>query len=198
VDWFKMESRIATNPKIDELSDGAYRALTYLWGHAMCHETGGQVPLTAPRLIPRVTAGRLRELEFHGFIHENGSGWVLHDWEHHQSEALSVQEKKRLDAARKRAEREAGTHLYSSEWRRTRKAVFDRDGGKCITCGLVTDNWDADHEPPAKQLLSEGKDLNDLANIRTMCHSCHSKKTMRTRNKKPADDPGRGADIYRT
>ena len=107
MDWFKVESSIATNPKIHELSHPAYRVLTYLWGHAMRHETGGRIPASVPSLIPYVTPARLHELESRGFIHEDGSGWVIHDWEHHQSEALLVQEKKRLDASRKKAERDA-------------------------------------------------------------------------------------------
>lgn len=105
MDWFKVESDIATNPKIDALSSDAYRALTYLWGHAMRHETGGAIPTSITRLIPRVKPRWITELMANGFLHENGSGWVLHDWDHHQEEALRVQEKKRLDADRKKAER---------------------------------------------------------------------------------------------
>lgn len=105
MDWFKVDADIALNEKADELSDGAFRALTHLWGHAMRLENGGHVPKAAHRLVPRVTPARLKELEDKGFIHRNGNGWVLHDWEEHQREALAVQEKRRKDAARKRAER---------------------------------------------------------------------------------------------
>ena len=105
MDWFKVDSRIATNPKIDDLTDGAYRALTYLWGHAMTHETGGRIPATASRLIPRVRPKQLAELEKNGFLHRNGDGWVIHDWEEHQRAALGIQEKKRKDVERKRAAR---------------------------------------------------------------------------------------------
>lgn len=102
MDWFKVESNIATNPKIDALSHPAYRVLTYLWGHAMTHETGGHIPTTATRLIPHATKARIAELEARGFLHENGSGWVLHDWDVHQHDALIAQDKKRRDAKRKR------------------------------------------------------------------------------------------------
>ena len=107
MDWFKVDARIATNPKIHELSHVAYRVLTYLWGHAMTHETGGTIPESVPSLIPYVTRKSIAELEARGFLHANGGGWVLHDWDDHQEEALRVQEKKRADAARKREERHA-------------------------------------------------------------------------------------------
>lgn len=102
VDWFKVDSDIATNPKVHDLSGNAYRALTFLWGHAMRHETGGLIPHSAPTLIPHVTVRLLKDLESRGFLHENGGGWVLHDWDEHQHEALLAQEKKRRDAKRKR------------------------------------------------------------------------------------------------
>jgi hypothetical protein len=84
VDWFKVEARIGTNEKVDDLSDGAFRSLIHIWGYAMQHENGGRVPANAPRLIPRVTARRLEELVAAGFIHPNGAGYVIHDWDEHQ------------------------------------------------------------------------------------------------------------------
>lgn len=107
MDWFKVEARIGTNEKVDDLSDGAFRSLIHIWGYAMQHENGGRVPANAPRLIPRVTARRLEELVAAGFIHPNGAGYVIHDWDEHQEEALKLQEKRKLDAARKRDERAA-------------------------------------------------------------------------------------------
>lgn len=103
--WFKVDSDIATNPKIDQLSDGAFRALTHLWGHAMQHETGGRITPAVTRLVPRVTPARVRELEEKGFLHKLGDEWRLHDWEEHQAEAIRVHEKRRIDAERKREKR---------------------------------------------------------------------------------------------
>jgi hypothetical protein len=105
VDWFKVQADIGSSAKVDELSDRAYRGMTYLWGYAMRHETDGRVPPNACRIVPRVTAGVMRELEEHGFLHRNGAGWVIHDWEEHQEEALRLQERKRRDAERKKDER---------------------------------------------------------------------------------------------
>lgn len=107
MDWFKVEARIGTSEKVDGLSDGAFRSLIHIWGYAMQHENGGRVPGNAARLIPRVTARRLEELVDAGFIHPNGTGFVIHDWDEHQEEALKLQEKRRRDADRKKAERAA-------------------------------------------------------------------------------------------
>lgn len=106
MDWFKVEARIGSNEKVDELSDGAFRALIHVWAHAMAHENGGRVPANAARLIPRVNAKRLAELEAAGFIHRNGGpGWDIHDWDEHQAEALAAHEKRKADIERKREHR---------------------------------------------------------------------------------------------
>jgi hypothetical protein len=105
VDWFKVDSTIWTNPKVEDLSDRAYRAMTYVWGYAMQRETGGYVPHNIARLIPRVTVKAIEELEGQGFLRRNGNGWHIHDWEDHQREALAVQDKRRRDAERKKAKR---------------------------------------------------------------------------------------------
>jgi hypothetical protein len=48
-----------------------------------------------------VTKRRIEELVDAGFLHPNGSGYVIHDWEDHQREALQLQDKRRKDAVRK-------------------------------------------------------------------------------------------------
>ena len=90
MDWFKVSARLASNEKVDELTDGAFRALINIWCHAAEQENGGRVPQAARRLIPRVTPSRLRELEERGFIHRNGVGWVIHDWDDHQADAEAL------------------------------------------------------------------------------------------------------------
>jgi hypothetical protein len=105
VDWFKVETRICSNEKVNALSNAAFRSLLNVWAYAMQHENGGHVPSAAHRLIPRVTPKSLEELEGAGFIHRNGDGWEIHDWEQHQAEALALQDRRRRDLLRKRAER---------------------------------------------------------------------------------------------
>jgi len=109
VDWFKVAADIGTSAKVDELSDRAYRGMTYLWGYAMRHETGGRVPPNAARIVPRVTPAVLRELEQRGFLHRNGTGWVIHDWDEHQREALKLQEDRQRERERAKRRRAEGT-----------------------------------------------------------------------------------------
>lgn len=107
MDWFKWDANAETNEKVDALSDGAFRAFLNMCGYAMRHENGGRVPANATKLIQRVTAGRIRELVDKGFLHPNGTGWIIHEWDQHQAEAITWGERKRRDAARKREERRA-------------------------------------------------------------------------------------------
>lgn len=107
MDWFKVDADHAVNEKIDRLTDGEFRAFMAICGHAMRTENGGRVPEAAHRLIPRVTKARIKALEAKGFLHRNGTGWVIHDWDEHQAEALAIQDKRKRDAARKRAARAA-------------------------------------------------------------------------------------------
>ncbi len=107
MDWFKLDADHAVNEKLDRLTDAEFRAFMAICGHAMRQENGGRVPEAAHRLIPRVTAPRIKALVAKGFLHPNGSGWVIHDWDEHQEEALAIQDKRQRDAARKRAARSA-------------------------------------------------------------------------------------------
>ncbi|MGE0025725.1 MAG: hypothetical protein AB7O78_17750 [Thermoleophilia bacterium] len=106
MDWFKVETRIATHEKVDDLTDGAFRALINIWAHAAQMENGGRVPPTAGRLIPRVTPARLRELEAKGFLHPNGTGWVIHDWDEHQADAEALRRIRESARNRRKAHRE--------------------------------------------------------------------------------------------
>ena len=108
MDWAKLDAGIAFNPKAAGLSDGAFRAMVHLWGWAMGQETGGHVPPVVVAVVPRVTTKRLDELERLGFLDRNGdSGWRIHDWEEHQSEAVALAERRRAErerSARRRAQ----------------------------------------------------------------------------------------------
>ena len=58
--------------------------------------------------------------------------------------------------------------LSLRRWARTRRAVFERDGYRCRTCGRPG-RLEAYHEPP----LHDGADPYDLEGVRTLCRSCH-------------------------
>jgi 5-methylcytosine-specific restriction protein A len=63
----------------------------------------------------------------------------------------------------------------SAAWRRTRLAVIARDQGICQLCGLlVIGSPDIDH------IVEKAKGGTDsLSNLRVLCKSCHSKRTVR-------------------
>lgn len=100
-----MASDIASAEKWRRLTHPTRSAVIALWGYAMRHENGGRVPSDAAKFIPDVTTKRLAELEEKGWLHRNGDGWVIHDWEEHQEDALKIQDRKRKDRDRKRRER---------------------------------------------------------------------------------------------
>lgn len=53
-------------------------------------------------------------------------------------------------------------------WQRTRGAVLERDGYRCIECGALGVRFEVDHIVP----LAAGG-TNELANLRTLCVPCH-------------------------
>jgi 5-methylcytosine-specific restriction endonuclease McrA len=65
--------------------------------------------------------------------------------------------------------------LQNPEWLRFR--VLERDGGKCAHCGVIVVDWDMDHIVP---LALAPRDIFywTLANLQTLCKTCHKKKTV--------------------
>jgi 5-methylcytosine-specific restriction endonuclease McrA len=62
-----------------------------------------------------------------------------------------------------------------------RRFVFKRDGGRCARCGIVTDDWEADHVIPLRHAwLPEHW---SLANLETLCRPHHVAKTNADRKK---------------
>lgn len=54
-----------------------------------------------------------------------------------------------------------------------RQQLEARDGGGCRMCGVVTDNWHADHIIP----VHKGGGYCGLENFQTLCTDCHKEKT---------------------
>lgn len=67
---------------------------------------------------------------------------------------------------------------YGSNWQHVRKAALIRDGYQCQACGMLlgrkSRDAHVDHIIPKR----EGG-TNELSNLQTLCHGCHSRKTMR-------------------
>jgi len=79
------------------------------------------------------------------------------------------------------ASRVAATGGSGWAWSRIRRQVLERDGYRCVLCGWQPYVWidaefakhelDIDHIVP----LAEGG-TSDLANLRTLCTTCHAKR----------------------
>lgn len=52
--------------------------------------------------------------------------------------------------------------------------VHERDGGVCCECGLISDEWHADHILAVKN----GGGACNLDNFQTLCITCHKEKTQ--------------------
>ncbi len=67
--------------------------------------------------------------------------------------------------------RDGVTPIHKGRWQRTRKAVFDRDGWRCRSCGRAG-RLEADHI----DRRWPGGPYN-LDNLQTLCRPCHIEKT---------------------
>ena len=70
----------------------------------------------------------------------------------------------------------SGRHarLNSHRWARVRRAVFERDGWRCVMCGRAG-RLEADHINPMER--EPGQDPYDVNGLQTLCRSCHIEKT---------------------
>ena len=73
----------------------------------------------------------------------------------------------------------AHVKLNSRRWARLRRAVFRRDGGRCVNCSRVS-RMECDHIIP----LDRGGDPWSMDNLQTLCRDCHISKTA-DENRKP-------------
>ena len=66
-------------------------------------------------------------------------------------------------------------------WARTRRAVFERDGWRCVRCGRAG-RLECDHVVPLE--ADPGQDPYDPDGLQTLCGSCHIRKTA-AENRRP-------------
>src|SRR4051794_16478784 len=79
--WVRLDDAFADHPKVDGLSDPAFR----LHVSALCHSgrylTDGFVEGDrVARLVPRFKRGHVVELVDAGLWHVVEGGWMIHDW----------------------------------------------------------------------------------------------------------------------
>lgn len=104
MDYVRLYTDLLTHPKAEGLSDRSWRVLTLAWLYAGRHETDGRIPPEAKRFV-RMTTAAERELTDRGWLHRNGNGWVLHDWDHHQEQADAIKRRRELSRERVRRHR---------------------------------------------------------------------------------------------
>ena len=81
--WVKIDDDLPDNPKVDRLSDGAFRLYIYSLCHAQKHMTDGKIIASrAPRLMHGFRRKYLTELLEAGLWEScNGSGdYLIHDF----------------------------------------------------------------------------------------------------------------------
>jgi 5-methylcytosine-specific restriction endonuclease McrA len=61
---------------------------------------------------------------------------------------------------------------YGAAWRQVRRAVLERDGGRCCSCGTKED-LEVHHEIPLSTFDNPER-ANQMTNLVTLCSSCHS------------------------
>ena len=68
------------------------------------------------------------------------------------------------------------THLNARRWGIVRRAVFERDGYRCVMCDKAG-RLECDHITPLQR--EPDQDPFDLDGLQVLCRSCHIKKTAR-------------------
>ena len=72
-------------------------------------------------------------------------------------------------------------HLGAHRWAAVRRAVFRRDGYRCVECGKAS-RLECDHIVPMQR--EPGQDPFDPNGLQALCRSCHVAKTA-TENRRP-------------
>ena len=73
------------------------------------------------------------------------------------------------------------TPLNTRRWAAVRRAVFERDGWRCVECGKAG-RLECDHVTPLQR--EPGQDVYDPNGLQTLCRACHVEKT-RGENRRP-------------
>ena len=72
-------------------------------------------------------------------------------------------------------------HLNTRRWAAVRRAVFERDGCRCVECGRAG-RLECDHITPLQR--EPGQDPFDPNGLQALCRACHIGKTRRE-NRRP-------------
>lgn len=123
--WVRLDDRFPDHPKVDPLSDGAFRLHVSAICYAANHLTDGFIPtLRAARLVPRFKSSYPKELEKAGLWEPQGTeGWRIHHYLDFQPSADEVRaERERISATRAQAGRVGGLRSAAARRRPTGEA----------------------------------------------------------------------------
>ena len=73
------------------------------------------------------------------------------------------------------------SHLHPGRWAAVRRAVFERDGWRCVMCGKAG-KLECDHITPLQR--EPCQDPYDPNGLQSLCRECHIEKTARE-NRRP-------------
>ena len=74
------------------------------------------------------------------------------------------------------------TGFNQRRWKAVRRAVFERDGWRCLMCGRPG-ALECDHVTPLQR--EPGQDPWDINGLQTLCRACHIDKTCRENRTRP-------------
>ena len=74
------------------------------------------------------------------------------------------------------------SHLNARRWAAVRRAVFERDGWRCVECGKAG-RLECDHITPLQR--GPGQHPFDVSNLQTLCRACHIAKTAAENRREP-------------
>ena len=75
--------------------------------------------------------------------------------------------------------------LHVKRWRAVRRAVFERDGWRCVGCGKAG-RLECDHITPMER--EPGQNPYDINGLQCLCQACHVEKTRRENRRELTPD----------
>lgn len=170
--WLKIDDGFAQHPKIEELSDGAFRLHVAAMAYAARNLTDGFIPSrTALRLTHTAKPKHLKELTEVGLWDQGGDdGWMIHDYLLYNPSRAHVEAERQWGAQRQAMHRDP---VLRSE-------IKARDGDQCRYCARTV-KW-TDRKSPLggtyDHVIPRGP--NTAENLVVACRGCNSAKRDRT------------------
>lgn len=169
--WVKLDDAFVDHPKVDGLSDAAFRLFVSSLCHANRYLTDGFVATDRPpRLVARFKRALIDELVHAGLWSEVDGGWAIHDYLLYNPSRRQV-EAERVSNARRQA-------LFRNP--DVRAAVRQRDNDRCRYCGEKV-RWNDRRGPLSGTYDHVDPDGgNTVDNLVVCCRACNAAKGPRT------------------